>query len=326
MNCLDRPRLLAPALTFGLAALLSGFPNRAFSAPPLTSVPASIARAFKPPVRTKECLDIPFAHTKKANWYCKIDAGGSQKPSFFVFGDSHGLQLVSAFDAAARAAGRTGQFAGFSGCVPLLGTYPLTRPDQATQDCHALNDRVLAHVRSQRFKHVFLVAKWSYYTDFWNGTQYLNGIGLSPSDPVSLENTRLAFEKGFRDTVAAYQKLGVRLYVVEQVPQQLYAPAEIYKLVASDPLGARQRLKELSTPLPRHLALQAFSRNVFKTHGTPTATQPVNFDPLFCDEQVCRVGTTDTSYYEDPSHLSQDGAELTVPTLTALLSAIRPAL
>jgi alkylglycerol monooxygenase len=149
MNKLSNQRTLCAALACSLGLTLVGIAGSAYSSSVGARVPASVQRAFLVPARTGECLDVPFAHNKKTGWYCNINPAGAQKPSFFVFGDSHGLQLVSAFDAAAAAAGRTGQFAGFSGCIPFLGVYPLTRQDQATNDCHALNLRVLAHVKAQ---------------------------------------------------------------------------------------------------------------------------------------------------------------------------------
>lgn len=320
MNKLSNQRTLCAALACSLGLTLVGIAGSAYSSSVGARVPASVQRAFLVPARTGECLDVPFAHNKKTGWYCNINPAGAQKPSFFVFGDSHGLQLVSAFDAAAAAAGRTGQFAGFSGCIPFLGVYPLTRQDQATNDCHALNLRVLAHVKAQGFKEVILVAKWSYYTDLWNGTTYLNALGLEKSDQVSIEQSRKAFEKGLRTTTEAYRRLGVTLNVIEQVPQQLHSPAAVFALVWADPMRAGQRLKELSVPIAKHQSLQAFSRAMFKNYSQVPGVRILRLDPLFCDQRVCAIGTPDTSYYQDPSHLSQDGAARAIPILTKLLT------
>ena len=216
-------RTLMAALAASLSLVALGLGGASVVNSLGSSEPPSVAMAFLPPPRTQECLDISMAHdptVKPDGWFCTLNPGSAQAPSFFVLGDSHGLQLVAAFDKAAASAHRTGQFAGFSGCIPLLGLYPLTRPNQARYDCHALNARVLAHIKSQGIKELFLVAKWSYYTDFWNGTPYLNAVGLAPTDDISQAQSRKAFQAGLLDTVAAYQQLGVRLHVIEQVPQQ----------------------------------------------------------------------------------------------------------
>jgi peptidoglycan/LPS O-acetylase OafA/YrhL len=311
--------LIALVSTLGLA--LVGVSGKSYSASVESKIPASVAASFGIPARTKECLDIPYAHSNQDGWYCKVNPDGAQIPSFFVFGDSHGLQLVSAFDAAAKASNRTGQFAGFSGCAPFLGIYPLTRPDQATNNCHTLNARVLAHVRGQGFKDVFLVAKWSYYTDFWKGTSYLNAIGLSKSDQISVEQSRKAFEAGLRNTIHAYHAIGVRLHIIEQVPQQLHSPETIYAEAWARPGNVQGRLSELSVPLAGHQSLQSFSWAQFRMYGAASGVVRLNFDRLFCDQKVCRVGTPSVSFYQDPSHLSKDGAALTIPALTELLTA-----
>jgi hypothetical protein len=114
--------------------------------------------------------------------------------------------------------------------------------------------------------------------------------------------------------------LGVTLNVIEQVPQQLHSPAAVFDLVWADPMRAEQRLKELSVPIAKHQSLQAFSRAMFKNYSQVPGVRIIRLDPLFCDQRVCAIGTPDTSYYQDPSHLSQDGAARAIPILTKLLT------
>ncbi|ROZ79062.1 SGNH hydrolase domain-containing protein [Ramlibacter sp. WS9] len=288
------------------------------------SLSPAIAKAFEPPERSAECFDIAHAHDKPEAWLCRINPSSRTAPSFVLFGDSHALQLLGAFDAAARQAGRSGVFTGYSGCVPLLGVYPLTRPDQAVRNCAALNLRMLDHVGRSGIKDVFLVAKWSYYTDMWQGTSYLNAIGLAPGEEVSVRNSRRAFEQGVLDTVKAYRALGVRLHIVPQVPQQMLAPEQAYTRAMLEQDGAAARLRALSVPRARHAQLQAFAGSVFARAVGGDAVRIMNFDDLFCDAEVCLIGTPAASYYQDPSHLSGDGAARLVPALARALSAKGP--
>jgi peptidoglycan/LPS O-acetylase OafA/YrhL len=287
------------------------------------AVPASVTRAFQPPPRAKECFDIAYAHSKAEGWACGINAGAQPTPTFVVFGDSHALQVLTAFEEAGRQAGRSGLFMGFSGCAPLLGVYPLTRPDQATQDCHALNERVLHHIRKNGLKQLILVAKWSYYTDFWNGTSYINAIGLRKDEAVTLENSRRAFREGVLHTVQTYKAIGVNVVVIEQVPQQAYPPPAVYDRVWSSPGTAAHQLKQLSIKRSQHRTLQTFPTSVFeegKRFGNLTV---LNFDDLLCEGNICPMGTPGTSYYQDQSHLSDDGAKRLVPGFARLLAAPR---
>jgi hypothetical protein len=210
-------------------------------------------------------------------------------------------------------------FTGYSGCIPLLGVYPLTRPDQSIRDCHALNRRMMEHVGRSGIKDVFLVAKWSYYTDVWQDTSYLNAIGLAPGEEVSVRNSRQAFEQGVLTTARAYRLLGVRLHIVEQLPQQLLSPEQAYTRAMAQGDGAAVRLRELSVPRARHARLQSFAGSVFARAAASGDARVMNFDDLFCDARVCPIGTTAASYYQDPSHVSSDGAARLVPALAGVL-------
>ena len=95
------------------------------------------------------------------------------------------------------------------------------------------------------------------------------------------------------------------------------------------PRRVSQRLAALSVPLEQHLALQYFVRNAFRNlpHGargsSSQSRQPIdliNLDSLFCDDTVCHLGTPQTPYYQDASHLSLSGADLALPTLTRALT------
>jgi hypothetical protein len=284
-------------------------------------LPPAILKALQPPPRSSECFDIAHAHDKPEGWLCRVNPGVRTPPSFALFGDSHALQLLGAFDAAARQAGRSGVFTGYSGCVPLLEVYPLTRHDQAKRDCHALNRRMIEHVRLSGIKEVFLVAKWSYYTDVWQGTNYLNAIGLTSKDEVSVRHSRSAFQHGVLSTVKAYRAIGVRLHIVMQMPQQLYAPEQVYVRAMLERDGAAGRLRDLSVPRARHAQLQSFAASVFAQAAASGGISVMNFDDLFCDAQVCLIGTPAASYYQDPSHVSGDGAARLVPALAKALSA-----
>lgn len=284
----------------------------------VSKVPDSVRQAFSPPVRQEECFDIPRAHEKPDAWHCRINpAIGS--PTFVLFGDSHALQMLEAFETAAVAAGRSGVFAGFSGCAPLLDIYPLNRPDQETHNCPALNQRMLALARDLRVREVYLVAKWSYYTDTGYGSGHLNAIGLAPKEPINRDNSRAAFQEGVRRTVQAYAKAGIRLILIEQVPQQEHPPATMYQRAWTDPDAAEQTLRKLSVPLDKHRALQAFPAQIFREISNAYPVEIVNLDDEFCDESVCPVGTAEQSRYQDASHLSAEGALRLVPRLTRLL-------
>lgn len=284
-----------------------------------SNVPESVVAAFRAPPRSAQCFDLPFAHTRADGWTCPINAGGHH-PSFAVLGDSHALQLLDAFEAAAAAVGRSGVFAGLRACPPLQDVMPLDQVGLRVRDCKALNERALAHVRSLGIRDVYLVGKWSYYTDPWNSA-YFNALGFQPSDPRTPESSRLAFAEGFRRTVRRYSEAGVRVHVVVQVPQQLRPAREIYELAWRQPQRVEEKLDEMSVPMAEHLRRQAFSRSVFQQSLPNPRWTVIGLDDLFCDAQRCRVGTPTESFYLDESHLSAAGAARTVQRLIGALRA-----
>ena len=283
------------------------------------ALPTTVSRAFRPAERARECFDIPYGHSMATGWYCEINPGAEAAPSFVLYGDSHSLQLLETFSAAARTARRSGIFAGFSGCPPLPATVPLTRANQGTHDCRALNDRMYEWARSHRVKDMFLVAKWSYYTDAWT-RGYSNAIGLSPGDAISVERSRAAFQAGAAQAASWARKAGTRLHVIAQVPQQLYAPASVYERAFGRAAAPEAQLRELSVTAAQHRARQAFPNEVWRALATDPSVVFVNFDPVLCDAERCPVGTPTRSYYQDQSHLSLDGALRLVLPITRLLN------
>lgn len=321
LTWLSARRTLQAALAAGGALVVASVAGMAVSDQAPRLVPASVSSAFKPVERAKECFDIPKAHAVPTGWSCEINPGAEPAPSFVLFGDSHALQLLGTFSAAARAAGRSGVFAGFSGCPPLPGTVPLTGIDQGTHDCRALNDRMYEWARTQHVKDMVLAAKWSYYTDASDAWSpgYINAIGLSADETPSVEGSRRAFHAGAARAAAWARGSGTRLHVIAQVPQQAYAPSAVYERAYGRPGAPESRLRELSVSSASHQALQAFPNGAWRAVADSRTVVFVSFDSLLCDAERCPVGSPTQSYYKDRSHLSADGAMRLVGPVTRLL-------
>ena len=144
-----------------LAVSIISYVNNGFES--RMAVPKSV---FASMVRTKmadRCFDISYIHSVK-NWNCII-GDKINPPKYFVFGDSHALSMIPAFDYALNNLHMSSVFSGASGCAPLLGIFSI-RKDQDKRNCHDLNVRVFDYVKNNKnIKDIFLVARWSYYTD-----------------------------------------------------------------------------------------------------------------------------------------------------------------
>lgn len=145
-----------------------------------------------------------------------------------VMGDSHAGAILPAFDEIA-AMRHIGVLHGIHpACPPLLGVY-LVNGGQSAQECH---DRVRAHAEeavARGVDMVFLAARWSLYVK-----------GDVPSKPrrfmisTDPDNRRqsdaewfVSFETGLRETISHYRDAGIRVVVLDQVPQQVVLPINV---------------------------------------------------------------------------------------------------
>jgi peptidoglycan/LPS O-acetylase OafA/YrhL len=308
---------------FFIAVGLIGIHNKGFEK--RFNMPLSLSSSFGLTQRANECFDKPNLY-QNDDWLCDLGVKPASevtseqaKPAFVVFGDSHSKSLFDAFNKAALQANTYAVYSGTSYCAPLLGIYIL-RSDQAQVGCHLVNQRVFDYVRANQIKKVFLVGRWSVYTDGgYDGTE-ATWIGATKDGKREKSSSRKAFEAGLKQTVAAYANIGVQLYIVEQVPQQLLGVKDLYyKIYASnhqnDPRKVSENIRELSVSKQQHLQLQSYVSQLFNQHAQSGQLNLINFDAVFCDAEKCLIGTDKYGYYFDNNHLTTTGAYMVVNDL-----------
>lgn len=284
----------------------NGFPSR-INLP--QGIEASIARSE----RLAECFDITGLH-EVDNWTCTL-GNPDRPPSFLVFGDSHGLSLLDAFDSAARQTGVSGEFSGASGCTPFLGVYAL-RNDQKSKNCHVANSRLLQYANDLQVAHVILVARWTYYTDAgYTGSDRLSYIARSPNGPRNRAESRAAFEHGLVTTLQAYKEAGIGLTLITQVPQQVTDPMLAYAQAYRSSSDPANTIFMLSVTRQQHRELQGFVEDLFELYDASV----LDFTDILCEDGFCPIGTSDTSYYFDNDHLSLAGADRLLPAIRGLI-------
>lgn len=281
------------------------------------SVPSFIESSFVRSDRQGECFDKPYVH-QVSDWFCPL-GDTLENSSFVVFGDSHALNVLDSFDVAAQTLGREGLFTGASGCIPFLGIFPI-RKDQNIKDCHALNNRVFNYVKnSATITTVFLVARWTYYTDGgYNGTNW-SYISESKNGNASVQESRQAFQNGLIRTIAAYKSIGIELVIIPQVPQQETDPRSIFYR-AYEQQDIEGAIRILSVREIEHRRLQRFVSELFTNNDY---LQILNLDSAFCTDGVCLVGDRAKSLYFDDDHLSQSGSQLVIPIIERYLAELR---
>ena len=290
-----------------VGSLKEGFPNRYI-------VPKALSDSFGVSTKANECFDKPGVHTR-ADWLCDLGVKQPEKPTFMMFGDSHSRSMFDAFDAAATNQSQHGNFTGTYNCTPLLGIHVLRR-GQAESDCNALNTRVYEYVKANKIPNLFLVSRWTYYTDGgYDGTD-ATWIGLSKNSPRSKQTSRAAFEAGLKSTVEAYNSIGTQVHLVEQVPlQKLQVQEAYYNLYADDKNKVAQHIRQLSVSTAEHQQLQAYVNTLFKGYEQKGQVKLINFDDVLCNHDKCSIGTEAISNYSDNNHLTTDGDRLLVNKL-----------
>ena len=313
---------------FFIAVGLVGVYNKGFEK--RFNMPASLSSSFGLTQRADECFDKPNLY-QNDDWLCNlgIKSGGvnpantvtanATKPAFVAFGDSHSKSLFDAFNEAALQANVHAVYSGTSYCAPLLGIYIL-RADQAQVGCHLVNQRVFDYVKANQIKKVFLIGRWSVYTDGGYDGAEATWIGVTMDGKREKALSRVAFEAGLKQTVAAYASIGVQLSIVEQVPQQMLGVKDLYyKIYASsnpdDQKKVSESIRELSVSKQQHLQLQSFVSPLFKRHAQAGQLNLINFDDIFCDTEKCLIGSNEYSYYFDNNHLTTAGGRMVVDEL-----------
>src|SRR5436190_17215604 len=268
----------------------AGLPGRAFA----VTFDAYARTAVMTP-REKECFDIPNAHNTSGSWYCRLGEP-SGRPQMFVFGDSHALSLIPLLEQYGTEHHLGLLFAAGSGCPPLLGVQSMRPPALMKQlDCRALHQRVFDYVQANAIGTVFLIARWTLYTG--DATGELNPLTSDNSAAVTIESSRRTFEAAVRETVAAYHRIGTRVVLVEDSPQQRISPRDaLRRSNLSD-----ESINALSVPLTTHQADKQWTSGVLSPYDGNGAIV-LNFDDVLCDNRVCPFARNGRLLYFDDDH------------------------
>ena len=271
-------------------------------------IPASVEKTFDDIAIDLDCKP-GFNNAPSEADFCKFGAAG-MSPAVAIFGDSHSFPLRAVFDDIGKEQKIGILHNGLGGCPPLVNTYVLNG-NHPSSVCHDLVEQQIAYVRANAIKDVFLVARWSLYTDgsYRKGSKiYL--LSEKSAGQGSRDHSREVLRQGLKSTIAIYRSMGVRVHLLTQAPMQLYNPRHIYgRWYERDPQAFDASLRKFSVPYSVHAEHQRFSRSILFSDIRNSEAGVIDMDEFFCDTQYCVVGTADMSYYHDDDHLSSYGAK-----------------
>ena len=224
---------------------------------------------------------------------------GTQPPSLLIWGDSHATALGHLCDSLSNEFGLSGYLASRGGVAPLLETWRSGKEETADW-----NNEVLAFVQKKQIKNVVLVSRWAVHVE-----KKPNGLSdCLLKDAASTEHSRTdsreVLARGLNRTIAALHKLGVRVWLVKQVPCQTEDP--IRSLVDAAQRGEDSPPRGISRQ--QHLKRQQNANAILDSVGSSiTLLDPA--EHCFDESNHCIIGTLQKSFYSDENHVSKAGAE-----------------
>lgn len=184
-------------------------------------------------------------------------------------------------------------------------------------NCQKLNERIFNYVKDNGIKSVLLIARWSYYTVGTTRPFELNPISMDVTKESTKEFSRLSFDYGLKQTIDRYRDIGVKVYLFDDTPQQLYDPKDALKktLLLTD-----SSINNLSVSSTEHRNNQIWISERFKSMNKGIAGI-INFDDVLCKKDICPLVENGRFLYLDDDHLTVDGAMLGYSKIVKILSS-----
>jgi peptidoglycan/LPS O-acetylase OafA/YrhL len=228
-------------------------------------------------------------------WMCSTGRPGAPV-TFMVWGDSHALSLWPGIAHAADRSGHSGMLSAMGGCPPFL------EPKYPLRDlCRRHNEATLALLQTQKIRDVFLIGRWSAYTEY---SRYARDRELRDVTPVnkavSLEDVHSDFGLALDDVLDRLRAIGLRAIIVAPVPEiGVDVPTTL----------AHRRMRGLSEDFgPTRAAFEARNKTILdRLAFMDGRVQRVYPHLVLCDGPTCAVTRERKPLYFDDNHLTPLG-------------------
>ena len=241
---------------------------------------------------------------------------GSGPRQVVIFGDSHALPMVDAFEKDDRA---TYTFISIPGCPPLVGLMRYDGLGNATNCDEPGEIKGYAEQVAQLHPdQLILVGHWTLYLHGWQKKNVLQRKHhlLQPEDGAltGVTNEQVVL-RGLDATAAFFKERlpATRLYLLEQAPDiQMFGHVKSVAQAMGDRVP-RAPIDQWDTE-EQQLLLDAARQG---------GLQLIRTLPAFCDAQQCNIAQGKDYFYLDDNHLSPSGAKRLVAPLKAALGEAR---
>ena len=213
---------------------------------------------------------------------------------------------MPAFKALAEEYRINGWIASYGGCPPLTTVYRLDRPRR--HKCRQFNDTVMQLISDSNIKVVFLVSRWSLYTEGHDpkGPQSgkTNFIGSENHNVRSRASSKKAFSEGLEKTMKFLVSRRIDVVLLEQAPEHRFlVPTILAKIRA-----LRQEPKAFGRIRKNHYARQSYIASQFDAVAKQHKVMRIDLASRLCNGDTCLMSDGKAVLYSDYHHLSKTGA------------------
>lgn len=301
---------IAVFVVFGLSGYnQKGFPSRLTPGMTPFFEKVQVSLAEQPTLHSpcKVDIDNPGTH----GFVCiAFDSEGTDR-EVAVFGDSHQGSLLPAFEqVAARSSVRvlTGAVAG---CPPLLGVVVSSEAPVDSQICYNFVRQQAEMAVSRGVEAVVLVSRWLLYTTGVNdGKDVIALSRVGGSENTDTAASKQVFEEALTETIAFYRRAGIKVVIVQQVPEHNIDPRHVIEraiMLRQPTETARQLIQTNFTSRSDHEAKQAYVHRVF-SEMAGRGVSIVSIDEAFADGGEFIWLADGEALYFDNNHLTVAGA------------------
>lgn len=248
-----------------------------------------------------------------------VPSTGERPPDFLVWGDSHARAFGECFHSIAQDQGLSGFIAGRSATVPILGVWrPKYRGN--AKESRKWNQEVLDFIRRSQVRNVILVSRWAVNIEGRPNGSTDSLIANEGEMSANAGIARVAFDHGLSRTLDELEMLGVRVWILKQVPLQKFDPkkAIIRSLIFGQEIPR-------GTPFAEHAKRQENANRIIDQNvmGRQMACAVDLSQPFFAYGDRSAIGDAQGSYYRDDDHVSDHGANILCrPVLESILAEI----
>lgn len=235
-------------------------------------------------------------------WFCHLGDRDVTTLDFAVIGDSLALDLSGPFKVAALKSRTTGILSFMTGCLPFAHE---NLEWKESTSCSKLSTQMYEYVKEHNIKNLIMISNWQALLERLDDDQ------------------RVLYKNDLSADIDRYNALGTTVYVMLQTAKQNKFPSEIYKAIYRQPRAIReaQLLKYSVTRAEQEQKQAEFLKICSSIKGKKFVI--LDYNDIFCNANICPVGTLWTSYYNDPAHLSRIGAMKYEPVLTEFLKNLK---